>query len=98
MVHPFDSLVVELKHPVLGPLLPDMSYLHETDSVWVLWAPNHLAVWSRKKQGWVDLMFNFINPDEEISEELATLQRAEIRFLDSLEGKPDSPYLFAISK
>jgi hypothetical protein len=95
VVHPFDALAVDLKHPVLGPLLPDLGYLSDVDSVWVLWAPFRLTVWSREGQGWTDLMFNIINPDETTSEDLAPLQEAEIRFLDACGDTSGSPYLFS---
>jgi len=96
VVHPFDALAVDLKHPVLGPLLPDLGYLCDVDSVWVLWAPDRLAVWSRERQGWTDLMFNAMNPDEIPSEDLSPLQAAEVRFLDACADKSGSPYLFKI--
>jgi hypothetical protein len=98
VVHPFDALAVELKYPVLGPLLPDMGYLDGVDSVWVLWVPDHLTMWSREKRGWIDLMFNAINPDESHPQDLSPLQVAEVRFLDARADKGGSPYLFTIRK
>ncbi|WP_147468334.1 hypothetical protein [Corallococcus interemptor] len=96
VVHPFDALAVDIQHPVLGPVLPDLGYLCEVDSVWVLWAPDRLAMWSTKEQGWIDLLFGGMNEDDEISD-LPPLQDAEVRFLNARGDKDGSPYLFKIS-
>lgn len=97
VVHPLDALAVDVKHPVLGPLLPDLGYLCDVDSVWILWAPDRLTVWSTERQGWTDLIFNAMNPDETPSQDLSPLQDAEIRFLDACADKSGSPYLFKIN-
>ncbi|MFE8602844.1 hypothetical protein [Archangium violaceum] len=96
IVHPFDVLAVELEHPVLGPFLPDLGYLSDIDSVWVLWVPDHLTMWSREKKGWTDLMFDAMGPDEIPPQELSPLQAAEVRFLSARGDKDGSPYLFKI--
>jgi hypothetical protein len=98
VVHPFDALAVELKHPVLGPLLPDMDDLHEIDYVWVLWVPEHLTLWSKRERGWTDLIFWATNPDEDVSSELPILQAAELRFLDARGDEGLSPYMFMINE
>lgn len=96
VVHPFDAWAVELKHPVIGPFLPDLDCLREIDSVWVLLAPDRLAVWSARDRGWIDLIFGAMNEDEIPNEDLLPLQDAESRFLDLRGERGGSPYLFGI--
>jgi len=83
-------------HP-LGPLLPKLTDLHEIDTVWMLWVPGVLTVWSKSTEGWTDLMFNGMNPDEQLPDDLTALQAAEARFLELSGHEDGSPYLFGIS-
>jgi hypothetical protein len=95
VVHPFDHLALELKHGIIGPLLPPLSDIGELNTVWVLWVPDHLAVWSHECQTWISVM---VSLDDVSADRLSPLQVAEARFLDSRGDKGSSPYLFTLSK
>lgn len=97
VVHPLDAWAVELKHPVLGPFLPELGCLKEIDSVWILWSPERLTMWSQRRPGWTDLMFTGMNEDEIPHPSLTPLQEAEVRFLEQRGKWEDSPYLFGIA-
>jgi hypothetical protein len=53
--------------------------------VWVVWPSRDLVVWSRERLGWINLLSELMNPDEEPAE-LAVLQDAGAGVLD-----PDGP-------
>jgi hypothetical protein len=101
IVHPFDHLAVEaLRDQLVAPSLPPLTDRASIglDTVWVLWAPDHLTMWSSRDQRWTEMIFTGVNPEEDSRpaiEGLAHLQVAESRLLDGLGGT-DSPYLFKV--
>jgi hypothetical protein len=101
VVHPLDHLVLEcIEHAVIGPLLGPMEGVDDLHSVWVLWAPDHLTVWSRNEHEWIDLLFRAATPEEARSrdpEQLAVLQEVESHFLARLGHTRGSPYRFGLS-
>jgi hypothetical protein len=99
IVHPLDRFALETSEsPFIAAVLDPLDT--EADTVWVLWVPDHLTVWSRHDGRWTDLVFNAINPDEAMSTEpdgLSVLQDAEVRLLGAAGLRSDSPYLFRLS-
>src|SRR5262249_54890075 len=101
IIHPFDYMAFECIHSlVVGPLLPSLSEFTDLDSVWVLWVPNRLTVWSRAEGAWQDVIFDWTDGSEppRESSDLSVLQEAEVRFLDIRGDKGSSPFLFTISE
>jgi hypothetical protein len=101
VVHPFDHMIIEcIEHMIIGPLLDPLEGAGDLASVWVLWVPDHLTMWSRDDPGWIDLFFRAATPEEAQSHEpdrLAVLQEAEDYFLTRIGHTAGSPYLFGLS-
>jgi hypothetical protein len=81
---------------VIGPYLDPLQDVGDLDTVWVLWHPHHLTMWSRERHEWINLLFEMRNPDEE-SGQLPVLQDAEQYFFTRTGYTGSSPYLFMVS-
>ena len=103
VIHPLDYVTAEcLTEPVIGMYLDPLEDVGDLDTVWVLWAPDHLTVWSYARHEWINLLFDNVNPDETDERTrkpipLATLQEAEQYFLTRTGHTGGSPYLFLAS-
>jgi hypothetical protein len=101
VIHMFDRLAAEtIESPIIGPALAPLDLEPDIDTVWVLWVPDHLTVWSTRERVWKDLFFSAANPDELASESpkpLTVLQDAEAEFLSTIGYSAGSPYLFGLS-
>ena len=101
VIHPFDGLAAELIEEVI--IAPHLMALDrsEVDTVWVLWAPEHLTVWSRVKRRWADFLFSAFDSeaDEELVDlhERGLLQGVEEYFLDAIGHTRGSPFLFGLA-
>jgi hypothetical protein len=96
VVHPLDYVTAEsFRDYVLGPYLEALEDVGELDTVWMLWHPHHLVVWSREHHEWINLLFGGMNPDEE-PPDLPVLE-AEQDFLTRIGHTDPSPYWFAVS-
>jgi hypothetical protein len=99
VIHPFDRFAIETyQSPVIAAALAPLNVA--VDTVWVLWVPDHLTVWSTKSNRWTDLMFTAIRPDESAKRgpsSLSVLQDAESEFLTGVGHDAASPYLFGLS-
>ena len=94
VVHPLDYFTAEsFRDYVIGPYLEPLEDIGDLDTVWVLWPPHHLTVWSRERHEWINLLFELMNPDEEPTE-LPVLQDAEQEFLTRIGHTDPSPYYF----
>jgi hypothetical protein len=97
VIHPLDHLTVEsLRDYAMGPYLEPLKDVGDLDTVWVLWPPHHLTMWSRAHRQWINLMFDLMNPDEKRGE-FPALQAAEMSFLTRTGHTGGSPYLFTAS-
>jgi hypothetical protein len=97
VTHPLDHLTVEsLRDYVMGPYLEPLEDVGDLDTVWVLWPPHHLTMWSRERYEWINLMFDLMNPDEKPGE-FPALQAAEMYFFTRSGHTGGSPYLFTAS-
>lgn len=97
-----------LEHPAVEPfaeimiahLLEPLADLHDIATVWLLWAPTHLVVWSTTTQTWTDVMFGASDipndPDLRFDSDLDFLQDVEGEFLARIGHTTGSPYLFRI--
>jgi hypothetical protein len=103
VIHPFDHLATEIiTDPVIGMHLDPLEDDGGLDTVWVLWAPDHLTVWSYARREWINLLFNTWNPDETDERmrrpiQIASLQQAERYVLTRTGYTGGSPYLFHVS-
>jgi hypothetical protein len=78
-------------------LLNPLSDVPELDTVWVLWVPDHLSLWSRRHGRWSDLLFTGMNKNELLAPSvLSVLQDAEQDFLDRIGASDASPYLYEL--
>lgn len=100
IVHPFDRFALEaVTHPIVAPLLEPLPDVTRLDTVWVLWVPDHLTMWSRNKSVWTEMFFRAATKDEVIHgphAELSVLQDAESEFLARVRPSYGSPYLFGL--
>ena len=103
VIHPLDYVTAgmpqRLRHRSVPGSLEDVGDL---DTVWVLWPPHHLTVWSRDRREWLNLLFDCMNPDETAARSrdpipLPILQDAEQYFLTRTGRTGGSPYLFRAS-
>jgi hypothetical protein len=98
-----------LEHPAVEPLteivvahlLEPLNDLHDIATVWLLWAPSHLVVWSTTTQTWTNLMFTAADtpddPNLHLDPSLELLQHIEDEFLTRIGRTDGSPYLFSFS-
>jgi hypothetical protein len=97
VVHQFDGMATEIyREPVIGQYLGPLQDVGDLDTVWVLWHPHHLTMWSRERHEWINLLFEMMNPDEERGQ-LPALQDAEQYFFTLTGYTGSSPYLFMVS-
>jgi len=103
VVHPLDYITAEcLSDYVIGPHLDPLEDVPDVDTVWVLWPPHHLAMWSRERHAWVNLMFEAMNPEEATTwrhrpNPIPVLLEAEQYFLSRSGSADQSPYFFTAS-
>ncbi|MFL6162357.1 MAG: hypothetical protein ACJ74U_09015 [Jatrophihabitantaceae bacterium] len=100
--HPFDAMPIEVieEIAVIGHVLPRLSPGVDLDTLWVLWHPGILAMWSRDQQRWTDIMFDIDeNPPQRTRSpgELDPLQQAESTYLAAINYEGGSPWLFKFS-
>jgi hypothetical protein len=50
--HLLDHPYVEVMEPVVAHALDPLSDIEDLETVWLLWAPLHLVVWSTANQTW----------------------------------------------
>jgi hypothetical protein len=65
--------------------------VEDIDSVWILWSPTHLVVWSTEHQEWTNLMFGG-NPNDVAPSHDELLQQIELEFLEQTNNPKGSPY------
>ncbi len=100
IIHPFDAFVIETyTGPMIGHLLPRLSSSVDLDTLWLLWHPDMLVVWSREDQRWTDILFAVEHepPKSPADNDLAPLQQAESAFLEAIGYDGGSPWIFGSS-
>jgi hypothetical protein len=103
VVHLLDYLTAEcFKDLVIGPYLDPLEDIDDIDTVWVLWPPHHLTMWSRERREWMNLMFDAMNPDEVSARQqrqiaIPVLLEAEQYFLTRTGRTDRSPYFFEVT-
>jgi len=101
IVHFFDYPTVECyKSQLIAHLLDPIDDLGGIDSMWVLWAPTHLVVWSSEHRQWTNLIFSAIDPSSTIpdrDESIELLQQVELEFLKKTNYSGQSPYVFSLT-
>ena len=101
VAHPFDVVTFELfgDVPFLRHALPLLDADVDLDTLWVLWHPATLTMWSRAEQRWTDVLFDVESDGpREVLESNDALQAAEAAFLAAIayEGEP-SPWQFRVT-
>ena len=103
VVHLLDYLTAEcFEDFVIGPYLDPLEDIDDIDTVWVLWPPHHLTMWSRERREWMNLMFDAMNPDEVSARQqrpiaIPVLLEAEQYFLTRTGRTDRSPYFFEVT-
>jgi hypothetical protein len=102
VAHFFDYPAIEClgESPLIAHLLEPLSDVQGVDSVWVLWAPSHLVVWSTEHQEWINLMFGVADDMQEPfgrDDDVEVLQSIESLFLEEIGSTKGSPYLFGLT-
>ena len=98
--HPFDAVPVEVyeEFAIIGHRLPDVAASVELDTLWVLWHPGMLAMWSQVDRRWTDILFDGHDPSQQArASDLDALQEAEEAFLIAIDHPGDSPWRFGLS-
>jgi hypothetical protein len=98
IIHPFDAVAVEAydELPVIGHQLPDVDASVDLDTLWILWHPGILTMWSQRDRRWTDVLFAVEHdpPQATRSRDLDALQQAENAFLSAIDHRKGSPWLF----
>jgi hypothetical protein len=102
IVHPFEAVAAEAYDDLvfIGHVLPKLSPTVDLDSLWILWHPDKLAMWSRDDQRWTDVLFAlphnppYTSPEKDSD---TPLQDAEAAFLSAINYKSNSPWQFGFS-
>jgi hypothetical protein len=101
IAHFFDHLTVECyENKLIAHLLEPLRDLDGIDSVWFLWAPTHLVVWSSEHREWTNLIFDAIDPSDATpshEESIELLQHVELEFLKQTNYPKQSPYVFSLT-
>jgi hypothetical protein len=101
VMHPFDHMPAEILDPIIAPALTPLNNIGDLDSVWVLWHPAHLTVWSRTRHEWINLVFTALDPgsyDERFDDSgMDPLQVVELHFLKRIGSTEPSPYTYSVS-
>ncbi len=93
--HFFDYPIVEIKEmPLLAHCLTPLGLEDGVDSVWVLFAPYSLAVWSRATNQWAHLI---ISVKSRRKAKISILQRIESEFLKQTGKAMKSPYAIDVN-
>lgn len=99
IVHPFEYISVEqATRDIMAPHMPPIPAEVGLDSVWILWFPDHLTVWSHATQDWSELYFRASGHDDldDISDP-SILQAASSKLLSQIRPGISDPYLFSLS-
>jgi hypothetical protein len=99
IAHFFDYPVVEIMDaPIVAHHLDSLDLAEGVDSVWVLFAPHSLTVWSAALGRWTSLLFDAIQPSEHFpdTDRLDLLQQIDLEFLKQTGTSIASPYVFAL--
>jgi hypothetical protein len=100
IAHLLDHLIVEaFDGPVIAHTLEPLEDDSGIDSVWILWAPSHLVVWSAAERTWTNLIFNggdLQDVDFDDESGLDFLQQIEQHFLEQTSQTGGSPYVFGL--
>lgn len=78
--------------PHLAPLPVDI----HLDTVWVLWFPDHLTMWSRERGEWIELLFTTYDPRYQEESDLSVLQQVSSELLSALGYSGGDPYYFSV--
>ena len=99
--HFLDHPVAEVTDaPLLAHHLAPLVDVVGVDTVWVLWAPHSLTMWSVRNAGWVNMLFSATNEglsESTLDDGLEVLEQVEVEFLRQAEGGMSSPYLFRLN-
>jgi hypothetical protein len=99
IIHPLDRLALEFtKSDLMAQHMPVPPPELDLDTVWVLWIPDSLTMWSQERGEWIELIFSAFNPDEK--NDLGTLpilQEIGLTFADAVGHIGGDPYIFSLS-
>lgn len=99
VVHPLERMVAEvIANPfTVGAALGPIELPHHVDSLWVLFHPDQVVIYSRAQAAWTQIMFAPDGEEDSRVEDLAMLQQAEDTFLAALPGSATtSPFLYVM--
>ncbi|WP_433792703.1 hypothetical protein [Actinoplanes sp. CA-252034] len=102
IVHPFESFALEtITSTFMAPHMPEIPPDINLDTVWVLWVPDHLTMWSRQERQWSELIFTAFDPDDPLKDayrdhELSALQIASSELLSAIGVTRPDPYNFVV--
>jgi hypothetical protein len=98
IAHVLEYPYVEMFDHLISPKLPPLDDLQDIESVWLYFAPMHLAVWSSRAQIWTELILDADRDgDRGFVRNQDFLQELEDRFLTCIGHTSGSPYLFGLT-
>lgn len=98
IVHLFDHIPVEIFEPVLAPHLAPPPDSESIESMWVLWWPTFITLWSKKMHAWLNLMFAAEDDTTgDLHVNLDVLQDAESYFHRVIGNSEPSPFIFSFN-
>jgi hypothetical protein len=97
IAHMLDYPVVECVYPVIGRLLDPPPDCGSLATVWMLWVPGHLTIWSAARHEWIDVIVCRSPDDGCRPDALTVLQDVEGYFLSKIGHQGVSPFMFGLS-
>ncbi|WP_331765299.1 hypothetical protein OG747_52570 (plasmid) [Streptomyces sp. NBC_01384] len=100
IAHFFDHPFVEVLEPVIAHHLEAPDLPEGVDSVWMLFAPYSLVVWSADLGRWTELIFGVGDPSTgvfEVDGDMALLQHFEAAYLEQAGALTPSPFFYKLT-
>jgi hypothetical protein len=98
IIHMFDAVAVEAydELAIMGHRLPEVDASVEVDTLWILWHPGMLTMWSQHDRRWTGVLFAVQHEPAQASEpgDMDALQEAEDALLTAIGHHDGSPWLF----
>lgn len=100
IAHFLEHPIVECLEPIVADHLGALNLPEGVDGLWVLFAPNHLVVWSTALGRWTELILRAVDPDQDapaVDEDLELLQHLEAEFLQQAGWPMHSSYFYRLT-
>jgi hypothetical protein len=94
VVHFLDYSWVEVFSLFLAAHLKPLTLSKDIDSVWVLWVPDEITVWSSNLNDWLNFKFGSLDPNKGSADDVDNIQDAEQYFFERIGYSGGSPFVW----